>query len=227
MKKLKNLYLPALIFLLTFENVYADTINVELDLTTIITILCVILVVIGLSLIVVGKIGEKRTKSFEFDEDPDDHEIVGLKDTTKIDKSFDPDSIFKEIPTFSNKKFYDTTGENLKKKLLKEDDELIEINIIDKKIKDFNSEESKYIITSEYAVEVKKEIEKDRYKYIVTSEKSKEIPKEPKTRLTSCPTCGGKIKDYTLKRCKHCGSPLEKENKESMIWKITKLEKMD
>ena len=130
-KYLKNIYLLLLV-LLSIENTYAVTLSIEFNTQTIITILCILLVVLGLALIIVGKISEKKGRSFEHDIDSDDHEIVGLKDTTKIDRSFSSDSIFKETPTFSNKKFFDTTIEELKKKLLKEDKDLKEINIHDK-----------------------------------------------------------------------------------------------
>ena len=45
-------------------------------------------------------------------------------------------------------------------------------------------------------------------------------------KTTNCPNCGGKLKDTNLKRCLHCGFPLEKE-KTPQLWKITKIEKMD
>ena len=227
-KHLKKLYLFLLLGVLSIDNTYAVTVSFEFNFQNIITILCILLVILGLSLIIVGKISEKNVRTFKHDIDPDDHEIVGLKDVTKIDRTFSSDSIFKEIPTFSNKNFYETTCEELKKKLLKKDNELKEITIQDKNIVDFEITEKKYIITSEITVDEKKEVDKDRYTYIVKSEKAKETNEETETKkkTTNCPNCGGKVKDANLKRCLHCGFSLEKE-KLPQSWKITKIEKMD
>lgn len=230
-KHLKNIYLLTLTSLLPFEITYADTINFEFDTDIIFYILCILFIIIGISLIAIGKMSNRRTKSFKHDIDPDDHEIVGLKDVEKADHRFDPDSIFKEIPTFSNKKFYETTSEELKKHILKEDKELIEVNFINKNIIDFQVTNKKYIITSEFITEEKKEIETDQYKYIVTSEKNKETKEHKETKsnenkkVTNCPNCGGKIKDPTQKRCLHCGNLLTKETKSQRNWKIIETEK--
>lgn len=221
--KLKKIYLLLIIFL-SLDKVYAAT-TLDLNTQTIISILCISLVVFGLALIVVGKMSEKKGNTYSEKDKKDKTEIVGLKDKNKVENNFSSDIIFKEIPTFSNKKFFDITSEEFKKKLKKEDNELIEINIEDKNIIDFEIKEKKYIITSEFKIEVKKEIEKDTYTYLIKSEKSKEET-NTNINLTNCPNCGGKIKDHTINRCIHCGYQLEKEN-QSKTWKIIKIEKMD
>ena len=226
MKNTKK-FLLLLIAIISLENVYAAT-DFEFNTQNIISIICISLVLLGLALIIVGKMNERKGHSIELEKPSKKSEIVGLKDKDKeeTEKDFSSDSIFKEIPTFSNKKFFDITNEEFKKKLFKEDDELIEINIKNEKIIDFEITEKKYIITTEYEIEVKKEIEKDIYKYIVKSEKQKEQNEDTNITLTNCPNCGGKIKDPTLKRCLHCGQNFEKEHT-SKTWKITKIEKMD
>lgn len=224
MKNIKKIYL-LLITVISLDNVYAAT-EFELNTQNIISIACISLVLLGLALIIVGKMSERKGHSIEIEKSSKKSEIVGLKDKEKNENDFSSDSIFKEIPTFSKKKFFDITDEEFKKKLFKEDDELIEINIKDENIIDFEMTEKKYIITTKYNIEVKKEIEKDVYKYIVKSEKQKETKEETNTSITNCPNCGGKIKDPTLKRCNHCGHNFEKEHT-SKTWKITKIEKMD
>lgn len=164
-------------------------------------------IVVGLLLIIQNKAHKKALKQEEDKINNIDNLINSDKNKNKEEiKEFDPDSIFKTLPTFSNKNFFNQTEIEVKNKL-----NLNDIKIIKKEIIDFFEETDKYIIISVFKYK-NKNIEKT---ITVTSENNKNIT------ITSCPNCGGKIKDPTLLRCKHCNSIINNTNKRNNNWTIT------
>lgn len=231
MKKHFNKLFLLFLILLTFENTYALTLNI--DQATTLYIIFGIFIIIGIIMIVTGRIGNKgNTRSYENEKDKNDHEIEGLINRDKIDRSFSPDSIFKEIPTFSNKKFYEDINKEIEKKLKKEMPEILNIENTNNKITNFETNENKYIITSEFKCKLKvkileEEIEKfEEITYQIISEKNKEI-KTTNINLTKCPTCGAKLKDNTKNKCLKCGNKIEKQKIQKNDWKIKEIKKMD
>ncbi len=164
-----------------------------------------IFIVVGLLLIIQNKSHKKALKQEEDKINNIDNLISKKKTEEKIEEQFNPDSIFKTLPTFSNKNFFNQTEIEIKKKL-----DLNDIKIIKKEIIDFKDETDKYIIISIFKYK-NKNIEKT---ITVTSENNKNIT------ITNCPNCGGKIKDPTLLRCKHCNSIINNKNKNNNEWTI-------
>lgn len=164
-----------------------------------------IFIVVGLLLIIQNKSHKKALKQEEDKINNIDNLINKDKKEEKIEEKFDPDSIFKKLPTFSNKNFFNQIEIELKKKL-----DLNDIKIIKKEIIDFKEEKEKYIIISTFKYK-NKNIEKI---VTVTSENNKH------TTITNCPNCGGKIKDPTLLRCKHCASIINNKSKNNNNWTI-------
>ncbi|MBQ7105847.1 MAG: zinc ribbon domain-containing protein [Bacilli bacterium] len=229
-KTLKKLYF-ILLFLLMFDNTYALTLDI--DQATVLYFIFGLFIIIGLIIIVISKIGNRgNTRSYENEMDEDDHEIEGLVNQEKIDRNFNPDSIFKELPTFSNKKFFEDTEKELTKILQKKQSDIIDVDATNHKIINFETNENNYIITSHFKVKIKikpqdETIEKsEEIKYLVISEKSKEI-KVTDINHTKCPTCGAKIKDNTKTKCLKCGSKLEKKKVHKNDWSIKETKKMD
>ncbi|MBE6151139.1 MAG: transposase [Firmicutes bacterium] len=166
-------------------------------------------IVVGLLLIIQNKAHKKALKQEEDKVNNIDNLINNDKNKNKNKeeiKEFDPDSIFKTLPTFSNKNFFNQTEIEVKNKL-----NLNDIKIIKKEIIDFFEETDKYIIISVFKYK-NKNVEKT---ITVTSENNKNIT------ITNCPNCGGKIKDPTLLRCKHCNSIINNTNKRNNNWTIT------
>lgn len=163
-------------------------------------------IVVGLLLILQNK-SHKKTLKQEKDKINNIDKLINNdknKDKEKI-KKFDPDSIFKILPTFSNKNFFNQTETEVKNKL-----DLNDIKITQKEIIEFFEETDKYIIISVFKYK-NKNIEKT---IIATSENNKNIT------ITNCPNCGGKIKDQTLPRCKHCNNIINHTNKINNNWTI-------
>lgn len=227
-KHISKIYLFILMMILFTENTYAATINLSVDTATILYLVCGSFILVGLVLLVIGRISSHKAPAYDDENDKNDNEIVGLIDKDKINHKFNPDSIFKDIPTFSNKKFFELTSENFKKALIKQEKEITKIakiNIINQSIVDFKNEDKKYIITTEFIINYseKETTPQKGIKYCVTSEKSKETNSNP---LTKCLNCGGKLKENTKNRCIHCGNPIKKENN-TPTWEITNIKKMD
>lgn len=164
-----------------------------------------IFIVVGLLLIIQNKSHKKALKQEEDKINNIDNLISKKKTEEKIEEQFNPDSIFKTLPTFSNKNFFNQTEIEIKNKL-----DLNDIKIIKKEIIDFKDEKDKYIIISIFKYK-NKNIEKT---ITVTSENNKH------TTITNCPNCGGKIKDSTLLRCKHCNSIINNKNINNNEWTI-------
>lgn len=228
-KHLSKINLLIIVLILSIQNTYALTL--DFDTSIILYMICGIFIIIGIILLIFGKISNKKVKALENDNKK--NEITGLVDKDKIDRSFDPDSIFKVIPTFSNKKFFEKTFEDLKKEINKTNDimeEVEKIDLIDKKITDFQDKEDKYIITSKFVVDCKFKLKWDdleRITYIITSENTKKATTKV---ITNCPNCGGKIKDTSKGRCLYCGNKFEnintQEQKETKNnWIITNITK--
>ena len=171
---------------------------------------CILLILIGIIIIIQSKSNQKSLKNEKDNKNNIDKLINKNKDTNiKEEKIFNPDSIFKKIPTFSNKSFFENIEKNLK-----EDNE--ELKIIKKEIIDFKDETDKYTIISLFKIK-ENDIENT---LTITSEKYK----DNYTPIINCPTCGGKIKDMSLTRCKFCSTPLQKK-KNTNDWEIVKIKK--
>jgi len=228
-KKILKIYFILTMILLSFENTYAYYLNT--DTTILLYLLCGLFIFIGIIIIIFGKITSSKNKVYN--KKNKKNEITGIIDKNNIDKKFNSDSIFKTLPNFSNQNFYEKTFEDLKDNLKKENN-LININtiiVIKKDIIDFKNELDKYIITSEFIINYENNNKtgelniKNKYeeKYIITSEKQKKD-----TTHSNCPTCGGKIKDPTLLRCKYCDTIIAKTNSNTKNdWEITNIKKMD
>ena len=171
---------------------------------------CILLMIIGIIIIIKSKNNPKNLKDDKTKNNNID-KLINKDKKEKEEKIFNPDSIFKKIPTFSNKTFF----ENIENHLKQENEE---IKIIKKEIIDFKDETDKYIIISLFKT---KENENEK-NIIITSEKYKDNYIE----ITNCPTCGGKIKDTTITRCKYCSTPLPKK-KNKTEWEIVKTKKED
>ena len=196
-----------------FEPVYAMSEDIRLYTN----ILAGGLVFIGVIIIIVSKVSGGSKEIYV---EKEKNQISGLTDKDKLNevKEFDPDSIFKVLPTFSSKKFEDETKEELAIKLK---DENTNLNIIGFKITDFKEEEDKYIIKSWANIETGEKKTKVNSYYTVTS-----INKKLEKKEVRCPVCGGKIKDLTKLRCTYCGSILPNNNEiNNDEWKIESIEK--
>ncbi|MBR4262073.1 MAG: hypothetical protein IKQ35_01755 [Bacilli bacterium] len=196
-----------------FEPVYAMSEDIRLYTN----ILAGGLVFIGVIIIIVSKVSGGSKEIYV---EKEKNEISGLTDKDKLNeiKEFDPDSIFKVLPTFSSKKFEDETKEELAIKLK---DENTNLNIIGFKITDFKEEEDKFIIKSWANIETGEKKTKVNSHYTVTS-----INKKLEKKEVRCPVCGGKIKDLTKLRCTYCGSILPNNNEiNNDEWKIESIEK--
>lgn len=196
---MKKALFSLLIFGILFEPVYAISADVKLYTN----IVAVGLVFIGLIIIVFSKIfGNEKEVYIEKEK----NRISGLTDKEKISeiKEFNSDSIFKTLPTFSIKKYEEDTKKEITNKLKNNDNSF---NITDFKIIDFKEEENKYIIKSWASIETGTKKNKEKNFYTITSTNTKIINKDAR-----CPQCGGKIKDITRLRCKHCGSILPNNN---------------
>lgn len=166
------------------------------------------------------------------------NEISGLVDekVREQEKEFDVDSIFKLLPSFSNKKFSEETSTALIQLLTGNTDiSIINKDLIDKykekyeniELKDFkildftendNSYEIKSIISFDHKID-KKKTETLIYKLVSVNTKD--------TKIERCPTCGGKIKDNTKLRCEFCGSILPNtKNVNNDEWIIEEIEKI-
>jgi len=209
-----NLLLITLNF--STKNVYATTIELDNPIKIASYIICGIFIMLGIILILSGK---KNSNNLAI-EDKKKNEIEGLinKDEKKDEKeiNFNVDSIFKTLPTFSNKNFFKEIYEQLEKEIKKVNDKT-EIKILEKKIIDFQKKENKYIITSIFKIEFTDDLkEKKEQTYTIISEQQK----IKSITLTNCTNCGGKIKSNNDTRCKYCHSLLPSNNNEIETWII-------
>ena len=210
---MKKLPFTLIALSILFEPVYAMSEDIRLYTN----ILAGGLVFIGVIIIIVSKVSGGSKEIYV---EKEKNEISGLTDKDKLNeiKEFDPDSIFKVLPTFSSKKFEDETKEELAIKLK---DENTNLNIIGFKITDFKEEEDKFIIKSWANIETGEKKTKVNSHYTVTS-----INKKLEKKEVRCPVCGGKIKDLTKLRCTYCGSILPNNNEiNNDEWKIESIEK--
>lgn len=169
-------------------------------------VFCAFFIIIGLIIIIKNNSTYKNTAP---DNNKDIDKIINKKIKNNIEKTFNPDSIFKKIPNFSNKIFFETTINDLKKELKTDDIKTTQIKLID-----FEEVENTYLIISSFKTKEKN--------YLITSTKEKNI-----NTIVFCPTCGGKVKDQTLLRCKHCDTILPKrKNSTSNNWIITNIKEI-
>lgn len=216
-KNIINIYFLALTLSISLDNVYANTDN---SIKLITYLICIAFIIGGIVIIFISN-KNNSTKTFDYEKQTDITKNQKIEENNQIKNNFDPDSIFKIIPTFSNKKFFDKTFETLKKEIEK-DETIKNIIILKKEIINFEETENKFIFTTKFKVNYTQtkdnketKIEKN---YTTTTEKSK------KNSLNTCPTCGGKIKDNTLLRCKYCDTILPKnENITELDWVITEI----
>ncbi len=193
----KIIPLSLILFGILYEPVYAISKDVKLYTN----IVAFGLVFIGVIIILVSK-------------------ISGLTDKDKIKeiKDFNPDSIFKVLPTFSSKKFEEETKRDLNNELKNNDDSF---KITDFKITDFKEDNDKYTIKSWASIETGYKKNKETNFYTITSINNRTINKDLR-----CPVCGGKVKDPTKLRCMHCGSILPNNNTiNNDEWKTESIEK--
>lgn len=165
--------------------------------------LCILLILIGIIIIIQSKSHQKSLKE-EKDNKNNIDKLINKDKKDNTIKNFNPDSIFKKLPNFSNKTFFENIENYLKEKNEN-------IKIIKKEIIDFKNEKDKYIIICLFKTK-EEDLEKE---LLITTEKYKENNIE----YINCPTCGGKIKDISIARCKYCSTLLPKKN--TSTWEIT------
>ena len=142
---------------------------------------------------------------------------------------FNPDSIFKILPTFSPNKFMNDTYEEIEKRIT-ENSQVVDHKLLKKNITDFKDEENEYLITVKYLIE---ESTLDENNKLVKTQKyysvNSECSKNRDVLIDTCPNCGGKIKDSTLLRCKYCNTILPKVEKETSNddWTIKEVQIID
>ena len=196
-----------------YEPVYAISKDVKLYTN----IVAFGLVFIGVIIILVSKISGNEKEVYI---EKEKNKISGLTDKDKIKeiKDFNPDSIFKVLPTFSSKKFEEETKRDLNNELKNNDDSF---KITDFKITDFKEDNDKYTIKSWASIETGYKKNKETNFYTITSINNRTINKDLR-----CPVCGGKVKDPTKLRCMHCGSILPNNNTiNNDEWKTESIEK--
>lgn len=222
-----NLYFVLTIIIFSLDQTYALELS---DPTIIGYLICGLFIIIGLLIIIFGN-KQKTDKPYFKKDDNKLKQTNKQKDTEDefenidIPLNFNPDSIFKIIPTFSNKKFFEGTYKKLEKNILNKNKNTTNIILIKKGIIDFKNEPNKYIIKSEFIVNfLDEKKQKKNHKYIITSENSKE-----NNLFDRCPTCGGKIKDTFLLRCTYCHSILSSNKSINNInnnWKLINIEEI-
>ena len=217
-KNIIKIYFTLIALLISLDNVYANSDENSIKIIT--YLICIAFIVGGIIIIVISN-KNNSTKIFDYDKQTESIKTTKKEEEPNKTNNFNPDSIFKTIPTFSNKKFFDKTFETLKKDIEK-DETIKNIIILKKEIINFEEKDNKYIFTTKFKINYtqtqdNKEIKIEK-NYTTTTEKSKKII------LEQCPTCGGKIKDNTLLRCKYCDSILPKnENIVELDWVITEI----
>ena len=229
MNKIYMFYLFLLITFFSISNpVYALEINTDNSFEFFGYIACGLLMVLGVVIIIITKFNKSggTGKAF-FEEKEKEKDLPGLveketkekKKETKI--TFDPDSIFKILPTFAKNKFLNDTFEELKNKVNNKD-----LKVSNKTIEDFKEEDNRYVIISKYECKIDNENDSSKNKkeiYLVTSINNKN------NDTYTCPNCGGKIKDVTMLRCKYCNAilPNMQNGSNTNNWQIDKFEKIN
>ena len=227
MNKIYKFYLFLLITFFSISNpVYALEINTDNSFEFFGYIACGLLMVLGVVIIIITKFNKSggTGKAF-FEEKEKEKDLPGLveketkekKKETKI--TFDPDSIFKILPTFAKNKFLNDTFEELKNKVNNKD-----LKVSNKTIEDFKEEDNRYVIISKYECKIDNESNSNKKEtYRVTSINNKN------NDTYTCPNCGGKIKDVTMLRCKYCNAilPNMQNGSNTNNWQIDKFEKIN
>ncbi len=229
MNKKGMFYLFLLVTVFNIDNpVYAFEINTDNSFEFFGYIACGLLIAFGIVIIIVNKFNKAggTGKAF-FEEKEKEKNLPGLTEKEKkkekkdkeIEITFDPDSIFKILPTFTKNKFLNDTFEELKDKVNNKD-----LKISNRVIEDFKEEDNRYVIITKYECKINNESDKNKKEtYRVTSINNKN------NDTYTCPNCGGKIKDVTMLRCKYCSAilPNIQNNNNANIWQIDKFEKIN
>lgn len=228
MNKIYMFFLFLLItFFSTMNPVYAFEINTDNSFEFFGYIACGLLMVLGVVIIIINKFSKNGGTGKAFFEDKEKEKVLpGLtekekkkeKNEKEIETTFDPDSIFKILPTFAKNKFLNDTFEELKDKVNNKD-----LKVSDKIIEDFKDEDNRYIIITKYECKIDNESDSNKKEtYRVTSINNKN------NDTYTCPNCGGKIKDVTMLRCKYCNAilPNMQNGSNTNNWQIDKFEKI-
>ena len=227
---MKKIILGLSLLVLLYEPVYAFSItNNEYTFSM---VFAAGFILVGLLIIIMSKLSGGSKEVYI---EKEKNLISGLTDKEKLEetKGFNPDSIFKTLPTFSSKKFEDNiknivtnlyTGNSdqvrdLVENRLLNTETLNNLKITDYKITGFIEENDQYIITSKVLIEYDK---KNKSTLNITSINKKVVHDEVR-----CPVCGGKIKDITKLRCTYCGTILpnntEINNDKWIVYNIEKI----
>ena len=214
-------------FFSTMNPVYAFEINTDNSFEFFGYIACGLLMVLGVVIIIITKFSKAGGTGKAFFEEKEKEKVLpGLteketkeEEKKEIETTFDPDSIFKILPTFAKNKFLNDTFEELKDKVNNKD-----LKVSDKIIEDFKDEDNRYIIITKYECKIDNESNSNKKEtYRVTSINNKN------NDTYTCPNCGGKIKDVTMLRCKYCNAilPNMQNGSNTNNWQIDKFEKIN
>ena len=237
-KHWKKLFTLGFILNTYIKSAHAATGDISLSFEAATLIISIILIVLGIGLIIIPKILDKKNPN-KTKKDKNKDAIVGLVDKEEVEqkKTVTVDTIFKELPTFSANKFHQDIFEDIKEDItnnLSKDETVEKITLLEKEIIDFSKNNNKYTIVSKYKIKYstkytsEKESSKDHHtntivcSYTVTSKNDTTEEKE----IHKCPTCFGKIKDPTKLRCEYCDCILPSNSGKKEKW-ITKDIKMD
>jgi DNA-directed RNA polymerase subunit RPC12/RpoP len=230
---MKKILFGLMVFFILSEPAYAFAISN--DMYTYTNIIAAGMVFIGIIIIIISKMSGGNKDIYV---EKEKNKISGLTDEDKlnVEKEFNPDSIFKTLPTFSSKNFEDNikevitnlytgnvdkTKHHIKEELTTNTEVLEEFKINDFKIIDFIEEDNRYLIKSKLLIECGPKKEKIKKILNITSVNKKSVQAEIR-----CPVCGGKIKDPTKLRCIHCGTILPNNNElNNDKWIIEEIEK--
>ncbi len=225
---LKKMSFLALVLFLYLENVYALTIELEEGTVLIAYLFCGIFILMGIVLIIVSKLNGRGSSYKEEKKEADKLIDKNLKNDKKEDSTlkntFNPDSIYQVLPSFSLNNFFDKISDDLEKDITDKNN-VKDLKLDKKIITNFQEFDEKYVIESKFTFDqtVVGDDGKD-YTSNVTYDVIANNFKE-KDNFQRCPTCGGKIKDITMLRCEYCGSILPKlDNSKANIWTIEKYE---
>lgn len=228
---MNKIYIFFLFLLVTFFStmnpVYAFEINTDNSFEFFGYIACGLLMVLGVVIIIITKFSKAGGTGKAFFEEKEKEKVLpGLteketkeEEKKEIETTFDPDSIFKILPTFAKNKFLNDTFEELKDKVNNKD-----LKVSDKIIEDFKDEDNRYIIITKYECKIDNESDSNKKEtYRVTSINNKN------NDTYTCPNCGGKIKDVTMLRCKYCNAilPNMQNGSNTNNWQIDKFEKIN
>ncbi len=228
MNKIYMFFLFLLVtFFSTMNPVYAFEINTDNSFEFFGYIACGLLMVLGVVIIIITKFSKAGGTGKAFFEEKEKEKVLpGLteketkeEEKKEIETTFDPDSIFKILPTFAKNKFLNDTFEELKDKVNNKD-----LKVSDKIIEDFKDEDNRYIIITKYECKIDNESNSNKKEtYRVTSINNKN------NDTYTCPNCGGKIKDVTMLRCKYCNAilPNMQNGSNTNNWQIDKFEKIN